>query len=76
MLPFGNISPDKESDYFSDGLTEELIIDISRLKDIRVVPGTTSMEDIKGNSKEVKAIGRELGTDRYILAGSVRKFQG
>ena len=41
VLPFGNISPDKESDYFSDGLTEELIINLSRLKDIRVVPRTT-----------------------------------
>jgi serine/threonine protein kinase/Flp pilus assembly protein TadD len=73
VLPFGNISPDKESDYFSDGLTEELIINLSRLKDIRVVPRTTSMA-YKGTTKEVKAIGRELGT-RYILAGSVRKFQ-
>src|SRR5208283_4981655 len=44
VLPFGNISPDKESDYFSDGLTEELIINLSRLKDIRVVPRTTSMQ--------------------------------
>jgi serine/threonine protein kinase/Tfp pilus assembly protein PilF len=73
VLPFGNISPDKESDYFSDGLTEELIINLSRLKDIRVVPRTTSMQ-YKGTAKEAKAIGRELGT-RYILAGSVRKFQ-
>jgi serine/threonine protein kinase/Flp pilus assembly protein TadD len=73
VLPFGNISPDKESDYFSDGLTEELIINLSRLKDIRVVPRTTSMQ-YKGTTKEVKAIGTELGT-RYILAGSVRKFQ-
>ena len=73
VLPFGNISPDKESDYFSDGLTEELIINLSRLKDIRVVPRTTSMQ-YKGTTKEVRAIGRELGT-RYILAGSVRKFQ-
>ena len=73
VLPFGNISPDKESDYFSDGLTEELIINLSRLKDIRVVPRTTSMQ-YKVTNKDVKAIGRELGT-RYILAGSVRKFQ-
>ncbi|HTX19315.1 MAG TPA: protein kinase [Bacteroidota bacterium] len=73
VLPFGNISPDKESDYFSDGLTEELIINLSRLKDIRVVPRTTSML-YKGTQKDAKTIGREIGT-RYILAGSVRKFQ-
>jgi non-specific serine/threonine protein kinase len=73
VLPFGNISPDKESDYFADGLTEELIANLSRLKDMRVVPRTTSMR-FKGTNKDVKTIGRELGA-RYILAGSVRKFQ-
>jgi len=41
--PFSNMSPDKEIRLFSDGLTEELITSLSRLKDIRVVPGTTSM---------------------------------
>jgi serine/threonine protein kinase/Flp pilus assembly protein TadD len=73
VLPFGNISPDKESDYFSDGLTEELIANLAKLKDIRVVPRATSMH-YKGSSKDVKTIARELGT-RYILSGSVRKFQ-
>jgi serine/threonine protein kinase/Tfp pilus assembly protein PilF len=73
VLPFGNISPDKESDYFSDGLTEELIANLSRLKDIRLIPRTTSMQ-YKGTNKDAQTIGRELGT-RYILAGTVRKFQ-
>ena len=73
VLPFGNISPDKESDYFSDGLTEELIANLAKLKDIRVVPRATSMH-YKGSAKDVKTIARELGT-RYILSGSVRKFQ-
>ncbi len=73
VLPFDNISPDPDSDYFADGLTEELISNLSRLKDIRLVPRTTSMR-YKGTNKDIKTIGRELGT-RYILAGSVRKFQ-
>ncbi|MBI1804713.1 MAG: protein kinase [Ignavibacteriae bacterium] len=73
VLPFGNISPDKESDYFSDGLTEELIANLARLKDIRVVPRATSMQ-YKGSTKDIKTISRELET-RYILSGSVRKFQ-
>lgn len=73
VMPFGNISPDKESDYFSDGLTEELIANLAKLKDIRVVPRATSMH-YKGTTKDVKTIARELGT-RYILSGSVRKFQ-
>lgn len=73
VLPFSNISPDKESDYFSDGLTDELITNLSRLKDIRVVPRTTAMQ-YKGTKKDNKTIGYELGVP-YILAGSVRKFQ-
>ncbi|MDH4070997.1 MAG: protein kinase [Ignavibacteria bacterium] len=73
VLPFGNISQEKESDYFSDGLTEELIANLSRLKDIRLVPRATSMQ-YKGTTKDLKAISRELDT-RYILSGSVRKFQ-
>jgi len=73
VLPFDNISPDKDSDYFSDGLTEELIANFSRLKDVRVVSRTTSMQ-YKGTKKDIKTIGRELGV-RYIMEGSVRKFQ-
>ena len=73
VLPFGNMSPDKESDYFCDGLTEELIVNLSKIKDIRVVPRSKAMQ-YKGTTKEVKVIGRELGT-RYVLSGNVRKFQ-
>ncbi len=73
LLPFENISPDRESDYFSDGLTEELILSLSRLKDMRVVSRTSTMQ-YKGTKKDIKTIGRELGA-RYILEGSVRKFQ-
>ncbi len=73
VLPFGNMSPDKESDYFCDGLTEELIVNLSKIKDIRVVPRSKAMQ-YKGTTKEVKVVGRELGT-RYVLSGNVRKFQ-
>jgi TolB-like protein len=73
VLPFENISADKENEYFGDGLTEELIANLSRLKEISVVPRTASVQ-YKGTKKDIKTIGRELGA-RYILAGSVRKFQ-
>ena len=73
VLPFENISPDRDSDYFSDGLTEELISNLSRLKDIRAVSRTTSMQ-YRGAKKDAKTIGRELGV-RYIVEGSVRRFQ-
>lgn len=73
VLPFSNISPEKDSDYFSDGLTEEIIANLSRLKEIRVVPRTMSMQ-YKDTKKDIRTIGRELEV-RHILAGSVRKFQ-
>ncbi|MDO8549325.1 MAG: protein kinase [Ignavibacteria bacterium] len=72
VLPFDNISPDQESDYFSDGLTDEIIANLGRLKDMRVISRTTSMQ-FKKTNKDIKTIGRELG-ERYIMEGSVRKF--
>ncbi len=72
VLPFVNMSNDPDQEYFSDGLTEELITSLSRLKDIRVVSRTTSMQ-YKGTKKDIKTIGRELSVS-YILEGSVRKF--
>jgi serine/threonine protein kinase/Flp pilus assembly protein TadD len=73
VLPFDNISSDKENEYFGDGLTEELIASLSRLKEVRVISRTTSMQ-YKETKKDIKTIGRELGA-RYIMEGSVRKFQ-
>jgi serine/threonine protein kinase/Flp pilus assembly protein TadD len=73
VLPFDNISPDKDNEYFGDGLMEELVVNLSRLKDIEVVSRSTSLQ-YKGTKKDVKTIGRELAV-RYILEGSVRKFQ-
>lgn len=73
VLPFENISPDKETDYFADGLAEELIINLSRIKDVKVIARTNSLR-YKGANKDTGTIGRELGV-RYILTGSVRKFK-
>ena len=73
VLPFNNISPEGENDYFCDGLAEELIMNLSKLKDIRVVPKTASMQ-YKGVKPAIKTLGRELGI-RYYIEGSVRKFK-
>ena len=73
VLPFGNISPDAETDYFSDGLTEELIARLSLVNDIDLVSRWASMQ-FKGRAQDVRAIGNELGA-RYIVGGSVRRFQ-
>lgn len=71
VLPFLNMSNDPEQEYFNDGLTEELIASLSRLKDMKVISRTTSMR-YKGTNKDIKTIGLETGAS-YIMEGSVRK---
>jgi TolB-like protein/tetratricopeptide (TPR) repeat protein len=73
VLPFDNISPDQETDYFSDGLTEELIARLSLVSEIELVSRWASMQ-FKGRKQDIRAIGTELGA-RYIIGGSVRRFQ-
>ncbi|HKI78587.1 MAG TPA: protein kinase [Ignavibacteriaceae bacterium] len=72
VLPFANISPDKEADYFADGLAEELITNLSRIKEIKLTARTNTMK-YKGTDKDIKSLGQELGA-RYIMQGSVRKY--
>jgi len=73
VLPFENISPDKETDYFADGLAEELIINLSKIKEVSVVARTNAAQ-YKGTKKDIRTIGRELSA-KYIMSGSVRKFK-
>jgi adenylate cyclase len=71
VLPFTNMSADPEQDFFSDGLTEDIITALSKLKGFFVIARNT-MFTYKGKPVHVRAVGRELGI-RYILEGSVRK---
>ena len=71
VLPFENLSPDPDNEYFSDGMTEELISKLSRIHNLQVV-SRTSVARFKGTKKDIKEIGEELAV-RYVLEGSVRK---
>lgn len=71
VLPFVNMSNDSEQEYFSDGLTEELIANLSKLNEMRVISRTTSMQ-YKGSKKDIKTIRKETSVN-YIMEGSVRK---
>ncbi|MGH6961861.1 MAG: BTAD domain-containing putative transcriptional regulator, partial [Dongiaceae bacterium] len=71
VLPFQNLSGDPEQEYFADGMVEEIITALSRLRWLFVIARNSSFA-YKGRAVDVKQIGRELGV-RYVLEGSVRK---
>jgi eukaryotic-like serine/threonine-protein kinase len=71
VLPFVNLSADPDNEYFSDGLTEELITDLAGVKALHVISRTSSMQ-LKGTTKDMREVGRALGV-RYALTGSARK---
>ena len=73
VMPFDNISVDPETDYFSDGLTEELIARLSTLSEIELV-SRWATKQMKDRKLDPLAVSRELGA-RYIVGGSVRRFQ-
>ena len=72
VLPFENMSSDQEQEYFSDGLTEDIITQLSKIKSLKVVSRTSVMQ-YKKNPKSMREIGRELAV-ATILEGSVRKI--
>jgi TolB-like protein/class 3 adenylate cyclase len=73
VLPFANMSADPEQEYFSDGITEEIITALSKTPKLFVIARTSSFR-YKGKEVDVRTVGRELGV-RYVLEGSVRKSE-
>ena len=71
VLPFVNMSGDPEQEYFSDGMTEDLITDLSRLSGLFVI-ARNAVFTYKGQAIRPEQVGRELGV-RYVVEGSVRK---
>jgi TolB-like protein len=71
VLPFVNMSPDPEQEYFSDGLSEEILNLLAKVPDLKVI-GRTSSFSFKGKNEDLRVIGQTLGV-RSLLEGSVRK---
>ncbi len=71
VLPFVNRSQDADNEYFSDGLTEEIIADLSRLRALRVISRNSAMT-LKGTMKNTPALAKELGAT-HVVTGSVRR---
>jgi adenylate cyclase len=71
VLPFTNMSGDPEQEFFADGLTEDIITELSRFRDLLVISRNTSIR-YKGKAVEVKKIAKELAV-HYLIEGSVRK---
>jgi TolB-like protein/Flp pilus assembly protein TadD len=71
VLPFGNLSNDPEQEYFSDGITEDLITALSRIRRFRAVARGSTFS-YKGHSSDLRQIAQELDA-RYVIEGSVRK---
>jgi serine/threonine protein kinase/Tfp pilus assembly protein PilF len=72
VLPFVNASGDPEQEYFSDGLTEEIITELTRYQDLFVI-ARHSTSQYKGGTADVREVGAALGGVRYVLQGNVRK---
>jgi len=71
VLPFKNISSDKEQEYFCDGMTEQIITNLSNLPDLKVIARTSVMQ-FKNSERPIREIGKQLGVAN-VLEGSVRK---
>jgi len=71
VLPFANLSDDPKQEYFSDGMTDDLITDLSKVSGLLVIARNSSFT-YKGKSVIVQKVGKELGV-RYVLEGSVRR---
>ena len=74
VMPFVNMSSDKEQEYFSDGMTEEILNALANVPNLAVT-ARTSVFSLKGQNKDVREIGKLLGV-AYVLEGSVRKADG
>jgi serine/threonine protein kinase/tetratricopeptide (TPR) repeat protein len=74
VLPFDDLSPTRDSEYFADGLAEEITSDLSKIKALRVL-SRSSTREYRGDDKDVRRVATELGAT-YVIDGGVRKAGG
>jgi adenylate cyclase len=72
VLPFANLSGDSKQDYFADGITEQIITELTRFRNLFVIARNSTFK-YKGAAVDVRQVGRELGA-RYVVEGSVRRI--
>jgi TolB-like protein len=72
VVPFTNLSSDPQQEYFSDGITDDIVTELSRFSELLVIASNSSFE-LKGSAFDVRQVGRELGV-HYVLEGSIRKI--
>src|SRR6202165_4353416 len=71
VLPFSNLSGDPQQEYFSDGITEDIITELSRFSELAVIARNSTFQ-YRGKTIDVRDVGRQLGV-RYVLEGSIRR---
>jgi len=71
VMPFKNLSTDEDAEFFADGLTDDVIVDLSKISRLRVISRASAMR-LKSTDKDLRTVGQELNV-RYVLEGSIRK---
>src|SRR5207253_7977277 len=72
VLPFDNLSSDKENAYFTDGVQDEILTDLAKIADLKVISRTSVMQYKSGLARNLRKIGEELGVAR-VVEGSVQR---
>ena len=75
VLPFENLSSDKENSYFADGVQDEILTDLAKIADLKVISRTSVMQYKSGTARNLREIGKQLGV-AHLLEGSVQRAAG
>jgi len=75
VLPFENLSDDKQNAYFTDGVQDEILTDLAKIADLKVISRTSVMRYKNGVARDLRAIGKQLGV-AHLVEGSVQRQEG